>query len=401
MSPGATGSSGRKKTWAETGTWDRLIGETERTEETTNTDMLTWLDQDGKRHNLELRKDLEILGALISKETIAVAKFRLGTADAAFWQHTGYFCSLRISWAQKLKEYIRRIRPIALFGSVLWTWDASIYALLRAWENRLLRRMIHIPWNEADEDFGTRRRRHTRICQEQLAEAQAEDIATAMLQGQFRWAAGAHSRFARDLLHKTSRRAWPRLESWSRIVAAMRDHRLPAGSKTWSSSACAPLCFMVNNDEEGWRVRQTVFLAGGPPQLSGLASQSTGAPQSVGGGDDQDGRGLAICEGAKGTMFEPPFSKSGGATTTHRASSKWCRRIERATTAQRLQRPPAPQARQSRKASWTFGLQCLLPSPETRRPGFRSIWSATPLYVGALGAGNCSTLDIASLWFNA
>lgn len=119
--------------------------------------------------------------------------------------------------------------------------------------------MFIVPWKKEEEEYGTWRRRHNRICDEQLAQAAAEDLPTAMLRRQYRWVTGAHNRFARVLLRQTSRRVWPTLEVWSNILSSMRQLQLSSASRVWHSTACAPVCFLVYNDEESWRLKQAIF----------------------------------------------------------------------------------------------------------------------------------------------
>lgn len=114
------GAASRKRTWAEAVASDDDHATTGTADESTEVETLTWQDVAGRRHDFEYKEDLEVLGTLLAKNTITFVKHRLGRADAAFWRHKGFFCSPRDSWQHKLKEYLKRIRPIALYGSVLW-----------------------------------------------------------------------------------------------------------------------------------------------------------------------------------------------------------------------------------------------------------------------------------------
>lgn len=95
---------------------------------------LTWCDVSGGRHAFELKDSLEVLGCVLSTDITSMVKHRLSKAEAAFWAHKAFYCNPRVAWQLKLREYLKRIRPIALYGSVLWTWDAGVHALLRGWE---------------------------------------------------------------------------------------------------------------------------------------------------------------------------------------------------------------------------------------------------------------------------
>lgn len=126
--------------------------------------MLTWEDRDGKRHEFEKVPQREILGCVISEDNRATLQHRLAEASSAFWRHSGYFCSMMISWREKMREYARRTRPVALYGSVIVTWSAEVSNQLRVWENTMLRRMCRVAWRKEEETFAEWRRRHTKIC---------------------------------------------------------------------------------------------------------------------------------------------------------------------------------------------------------------------------------------------
>lgn len=61
------------------------------------------------------------------------------------------------------------MRSVALYGSVLWTWSASVYAVVRAWEGRLLCYMMRLSWDKAQETYGDWRRRHNRLARRMLS----------------------------------------------------------------------------------------------------------------------------------------------------------------------------------------------------------------------------------------
>lgn len=88
-----------------------------------------------------------------------------------------------------------------------------------------------------------------------------------MLRRQFRWTTAALLRFGRDLQCQTTRRGWASLDVWSKILAMMRNGTLPSKCQTTDSAACAAACFLLANDEEGWRIKQAVFGALDPDNL--------------------------------------------------------------------------------------------------------------------------------------
>lgn len=125
----------------------------------------------------------------------------------------------------------------------------------------MLRRMCRVGWHKAkDESSGDWRRRHTRAARQQLLEAGAEDIATAMLRRQFRWILGNLRRFASDTLGQTRRTSRPQERSRHHILASIRDDMLPSTCRERSSTACAVTVFLTMNDEEGWKLQQGIMM---------------------------------------------------------------------------------------------------------------------------------------------
>lgn len=61
---------------------------------------------------------------------------------------SGYFCSTMVGWREKIQEYARRIRPVALYGLVTVTWNAEVSNQLRVWEHTMLRRMCRVAWRK-------------------------------------------------------------------------------------------------------------------------------------------------------------------------------------------------------------------------------------------------------------
>ena len=57
-------------------------------------------------------------------------------------------------------EYVKRVQPVALFGSAGWTWSKQVFFLLYRWENTWLRRMVNLR-RQPGEDFVAHIRRAT------------------------------------------------------------------------------------------------------------------------------------------------------------------------------------------------------------------------------------------------
>lgn len=98
-----------------------------------------WTDNDGQQHAFQRVAALELLGCKITTDDLCAVEFRLSRANAAFWSCRDIYCSTMISWRRRLHEFARRIRPIALYGSVLWTWGAGVASALQS-AGKLMRR---------------------------------------------------------------------------------------------------------------------------------------------------------------------------------------------------------------------------------------------------------------------
>lgn len=222
---------------------------------------LQWEDVAGDRHDFEECESLEVLGCLLTPSTLSAVRHRLARAEVVFWTNRSFFCSTLISWERKLREYVRKVRSVALYGSVLWTWGALVYAVVRAWEGRLLCYMMRLSWDREGETFGEWRKRHNRQARRILIEHGTEELPEAVLRRQFRWTSTAMLRFGRDLQRQTSRRGLASLEVWNKILAMIRNDTLPRQCQAMNPAACASVCFLLANDEEGWRLKQAVFGA--------------------------------------------------------------------------------------------------------------------------------------------
>lgn len=83
------------------------------------------LEADGTRHHIEQAAHLELLRCIITVDHRVAIQHRLATASAAFWGYREIFLSSVIQWRHKLQEYIKKIRPVALYGSAAWLWGAD------------------------------------------------------------------------------------------------------------------------------------------------------------------------------------------------------------------------------------------------------------------------------------
>lgn len=180
-------------------------------------------------------------------------------------------------WRRKVIEYVKKIRPVALYGSASWQWGADTSTALTTWEAGMLRRMCRVGWRKADgEEFGKWRRRHTRVARQQMEDAGAEDIISAMLRRQCRWITANLRRFSADLLGQTRRRQQPQAQCWHRILASIRDGSLPEACRAQSGTACAVTIFLTINDEEGWRLQQGIMTQLDPKNTTGWRHSKPG-----------------------------------------------------------------------------------------------------------------------------
>lgn len=227
------------------------------------TDRLFWCDPDGKRHQVDPIIQMELLGCLITTDNKAAIQHRLVKASAALWKRKAFFLSSVVSRRQKMIEYVKKVRPVALYGSASWQWGADTSTALSSWEGAMLMRMCRVGWRQAEgESFRDWRRRHTKVARQQLHEVGADDIASAMLRRQFRWIKGNLHRFSCDLLGQTRRVQRLQEKSWHHILASIRDDTFPRACRARSSTACAVTVSLTINDAEGWKLQQGIM-----PQL--------------------------------------------------------------------------------------------------------------------------------------
>lgn len=112
---------------------------------------------------MERITQMELLGCLITTDNKAAIQHRLVKAVGAFWKHKAFFLSSVVPWRQKMIEYVKKVRPVALYGSASWQWGADASAALTTWEGAMLRRMCRVGWRQVDgESFGDWRRRQRR-----------------------------------------------------------------------------------------------------------------------------------------------------------------------------------------------------------------------------------------------
>lgn len=178
-------------------TANRPLDNDQALDDTTAQGELYWSEPDGTRHTMERIDHLELFGCMIMTDHRAAMQNTHTKASSAFRANRAFFLSSVIPWRHKILEFVKKLRPVALYGSAAWTWSADTSAALRSWEGAMLRRMCRVGWRKADgESFGDRRRRHTDTASSQLDESGAEDVTTAMFRRQFRWVLGNLRRFA-------------------------------------------------------------------------------------------------------------------------------------------------------------------------------------------------------------
>lgn len=133
-------------------------------------------------HQVDRVTQLEILGCLVTTNNRAAIQHRVVKASAAFWKHKAFFLSSVVSWRHKMIEHVKKVRPVALYGSAAWLWAADISAALSSWEGAVLKRMCRVGWRQSErESFGDWRRGRTTVTRQQLLETGAEDLASAVL----------------------------------------------------------------------------------------------------------------------------------------------------------------------------------------------------------------------------
>eukprot|EP00973_Karenia_brevis_P017060 2341521-Karenia_brevis.AAC.1 len=59
-----------------------------------------------------------------------------------------------------MKEYAKRVQPIALYGAGCWIWCKQLFGILYRWENAMLRRIMNVK-RKTDEPFAKFIRRST------------------------------------------------------------------------------------------------------------------------------------------------------------------------------------------------------------------------------------------------
>lgn len=176
-------------------------------------------------HQVKRIAQMELLGCLITTDNRAAVQHRLVKAAGAFWKHKAFFLSSVVTWRQKMIEYVKKVRPVALYGSASWQWGADTSAALTTWEGAMLRRMCRVAAGRRRVLRGLRRL--TKVARQQPQEAGAEDIASAMLRRQFRWINSNLHRISSDLLGQTRRVHRPQEQSWHHVPASIRDDTLP------------------------------------------------------------------------------------------------------------------------------------------------------------------------------
>lgn len=60
-----------------------------------------------------------------------------------------------------------------------------------------------------------------------------------------------------------------RHDVWGRILAAIRDGSLPPRCRAANPPACEAVCYLLANDEEGWRLKQAIFESLDPSNEEG------------------------------------------------------------------------------------------------------------------------------------
>ena len=121
----------------------------------------------GVRLPVPPKSHLETLGVVLEKagDTKNMADHRLSKAHAKFMMNRNLLLNKLISLRIRFEKHNTIIVKSAIFGSGGWTWTASLYHNLKAWESRRLRWIVG-SGRKPDETYIAHIRRATRNARE-------------------------------------------------------------------------------------------------------------------------------------------------------------------------------------------------------------------------------------------
>ena len=99
--------------------------------------------QNGRALPVSVIENMEALGTLLttSGNPVCPIRHRLSKASSAFWANQSTYCCKELSLHIRFKEFVKRVQPVALYGSGSWIWSRSTYNDLVRWETVHLRRI--------------------------------------------------------------------------------------------------------------------------------------------------------------------------------------------------------------------------------------------------------------------
>ncbi len=86
-------------------------------------------DSTGNRTAVPVVPGLGVLGAWLTAagSTGPAVDFRLRQATTEFWHLKAHFLNRRRSFTTKLRDFYKRIIPIAVYNSCGWVWSAALW----------------------------------------------------------------------------------------------------------------------------------------------------------------------------------------------------------------------------------------------------------------------------------
>ena len=142
------------------------------------------LENRGKNFVIKEVTTLQVMGALISKETdsMSALKFHTNKADKALWMDIKFFKNKGIAVGRKHKRYREVVQSCILHSCESWSWNKEMVDTLHGWESRNLDLMSSRRWAQTGLSLEWFRAYQIRKARKRFADRGEENIEYLVLQ---------------------------------------------------------------------------------------------------------------------------------------------------------------------------------------------------------------------------
>ena len=111
-------------------------------------ELISHLENGGKKYVIKEVTSLQAMGALISKEadSMSALKFRMNKADKALWMDMKFYKNNGIAEGRKHKWYREVVQSCIIHSCESWSWNKEMVDTLHGWESRNVDLMSSRRW---------------------------------------------------------------------------------------------------------------------------------------------------------------------------------------------------------------------------------------------------------------